>query len=279
MTFGADAWRRLRKSPVAMGSLIAIIGLAIFAIIGPDLRGLDYVSINIADKNKGISVEYWFGADNMGRDLFSNLWLGLRISLLVALVCGAIQFIVGSVIGGLMAYFGGLVDILGLRMLEIISSVPHILLVMIFMMILGNGVPSLLVAISLTSWVETARQTRGQIMQLREMDYVLAAEVLGVSKWKIITRHLLPNTMGVSIVNLTASIPGYIFTESGLSFIGLGLQAPSVSLGTLIASGQVNMDFYPYQLFFPCLMLCITVLAFNLLGDGLRNALDPRLRQ
>jgi oligopeptide transport system permease protein len=262
-----------------MGSLIAIIGLAIFAIIGPDLRGLDYVSINIADKNKGISVEYWFGADNMGRDLFSNLWLGLRISLLVALVCGAIQFIVGSVVGGLMAYFGGLVDILGLRMLEIISSVPHILLVMIFMMILGNGVPSLLVAISLTSWVETARQTRGQIMQLREMDYVLAAEVLGVSKWKIITRHLLPNTMGVSIVNLTASIPGYIFTESGLSFIGLGLQAPSVSLGTLIASGQVNMDFYPYQLFFPCLMLCITVLAFNLLGDGLRNALDPRLRQ
>jgi oligopeptide transport system permease protein len=279
ISYFADAWQRLRRNPVAMVSLVLIILFFFLAVFGSSLRGLDYTKINAKAKNQGISAQFWFGADDMGRDLFSNLWLGLRVSLIVALVCGFIQIVAGSLIGGIMGYFGGIIDIAVMRVIEIISAVPSLLVTMIIMMVLGNGVFSLLIAISITSWCGTARQIRGQVMQLREIEYILAAEVIGASSFRIILKHLLPNTIGIIIVNLTCSIPTYIFIESGLSFVGLGLQPPNISLGTLIASGQVHMDFSPHQLFFPCLILCLTVLAFNLLGDGLRNALDPRLRR
>ncbi|MDR1902468.1 MAG: ABC transporter permease [Treponema sp.] len=279
ISYFADAWQRLRRNPVAMVSLVLIILFFFLAVFGSSLRGLDYTRINAKAKNQGISAQFWFGADDMGRDLFSNLWLGLRVSLIVALVCGFIQIVAGSLIGGIMGYFGGVIDIAVMRVIEIISAVPSLLVTMIIMMVLGNGVFSLLVAISVTSWCGTARQIRGQVMQLREIEYILAAEVIGASSFRTILKHLLPNTVGIIIVNLTCSIPTYIFIESGLSFVGLGLQPPNISLGTLIASGQVHMDFSPHQLFFPCLILCLTVLAFNLLGDGLRNALDPRLRR
>jgi oligopeptide transport system permease protein len=279
VTYWRDAWRRLRRNPMAMVSL-AIVGVfVVLAVVGPELRGLDYVTINAAAKNAGISKQFWFGADNMGRDLFSNLWLGLRVSLLIAFACGTFQIVVGSLVGGLMAYAGRPVDMFFLWLIEIISSVPELLIIMVLMMVLGNGVFSLLLAINITSWCGTARQVRGQIMQLREMEYILAAESLGSGLFRTIFRHLIPNTIGVLIVNVTSSIPGYIFMESGLSFIGLGLKPPTVSLGMLIASGKVNMDFHPHQLFFPSMALCLAVLAFNLLGDGLRNALDPKLRQ
>jgi oligopeptide transport system permease protein len=279
VTYWGDAWRRLRKNPAAMISLVVIILLILLAVIGPRLRGIDYSTINAKAKNLGMSAHNWFGTDNMGRDLFSNLWLGLRISLIVAVVCGAVQIVAGSLVGGLMAYGGEVIDTVFMRVIEIISSVPSLLIIMILMMVFGNGIFSLLLAISITSWCATARQVRGQVMQLRESEYILAAEVLGSGKLRTIVKHLLPNTMGIIIVNLTSSIPNYIFMESGLSFIGLGLKPPSISLGTLIASGQVTMDFHPSQLFFPCIVLCVAVLAFNLLGDGLRNALDPRMRQ
>jgi oligopeptide transport system permease protein len=279
LSYSADAWRRLRGNPVAMVSLAVIILLFFLAVFGSSLRGLDYTRINAKMKNQGLSAQFWFGTDDMGRDLFSNLWLGLRVSLIVALVCGFIQISAGSLVGGIMGYFGGIIDIAVMRIIEIISAVPSLLVTMIIMMVLGNGVYSLLIAISITSWCGTARQIRGQVMQLREIEYILAAEAMGASSFRIILRHLLPNTIGIIIVNLTLSIPNYIFIESGLSFVGLGLQPPNTSLGTLIASGQVHMDFAPHQLFFPCIVLCLTVLAFNLLGDGLRNALDPRLRR
>jgi oligopeptide transport system permease protein len=262
-----------------MAALGLIALFLIMAVLGPRLRGIDGGVINVKAKNAPPSRELWFGADDMGRDLFSNLWLGLRVSLTVAVVCGAAQIVLGSLIGGLMGYLGGIVDVVIMRVIEIISSVPGLLITMIVMMILGNGVLSLLLAISITSWCGTARQIRGQIMQLRETEYILAAETLGAGAWRTITRHLIPNTAGIIIVNLTSSIPQYIFMESGLSFVGLGLQPPNISLGTLIASGQVHMDFAPHQLLFPCAALCLIVLAFNLLGDGLRNALDPRLRR
>jgi oligopeptide transport system permease protein len=279
ISYAADTWQRLRRNPVAMISLVLIVLFFFLAIFGSSLRGMDYTRINARMKNQGLSARFWFGTDDMGRDLFSNLWLGLRVSLIVALACGSVQIVAGSLIGGVMGYFGGIIDVMMMRIIEIISAVPSLLVTMIIMMVLGNGVYSLLIAISITSWCGTARQIRGQVMQLREIEYILAAEVMGASPFRIIVKHLLPNTIGVIIVNLTSSIPSYIFIESGLSFVGLGLQPPNISLGTLIASGQVHMDFAPHQLFFPCLVLCLTVLAFNLLGDGLRNALDPRLRR
>lgn len=279
ITYWQDAWRRLKKNPIAMVSLVVLILLTIMVIIGPYIRGLDYTTINAADKNLNPNSKYWFGTDSLGRDMFSRIWYGGRVSIAVALCCTAIQVVLGSLYGGVMAYFGGWVDELMMRIIEVLSSIPHLLVTILIMMVLGNSMFSLLIALSITSWVGTARQMRGQIMQLREAEYVLAAQALGAAPGRIIIKHLIPNTIGILILNTAVSIPGYIFSEAGLSFLGMGLQPPSTSWGVLISAGQQQMDFYPYQLFFPALMLCITVLAFNLLGDGLRDALDPRLRQ
>jgi len=178
-----------------------------------------------------------------------------------------------------MAYFGGWVDEVMMRVIEVITSVPELLLIILMTMVLGTSITSLIIALTVTAWCGTARMIRGQLMQLRESEYVLAAQVLGASPRRVIVKHFIPNTIGVLILNIASSIPGYIFAEAGLSFLGIGLQPPNTSWGALISYGREVMDFYPTQLFFPALALCITVLAFNLLGDGLRDALDPRLRQ
>ncbi len=279
INFWQDAWRRLRKNPVALCSLFILILFFILVIIGPDLRGYDYTTIVAKNKNQAPSAVHWFGTDNLGRDLFSRVWLGARASLAVALVCAFIQIIIGCTYGGIMAYFGGVVDEVMMRVIEVVTSIPSLLVTLLVMMVLGNSLFALLVAMCITSWCSTARQIRGQIMQLREAEYIMAAEVLGASPFRIIRKHLIPNTLGILILNLTSSIPDYIFTEAGLSFLGMGLQAPNTSLGILISLGQTTMDFYPNQLFFPALILCIIVLAFNLFGDGLRDAFDPRLRK
>jgi oligopeptide transport system permease protein len=279
ITYWQDAWRRLRKNPVALTSLFVLIIFFIMVIIGPNLRGYDYITIVPKDKNLGPSSVNWFGTDNLGRDLFSRVWLGARASLIVAIVCALLQILIGCVYGGIMAYFGGAVDEVMMRIIEVITSIPSLLVTMLVMMVLGNSLFALLIAMCITSWCSTARQIRGQIMQLREAEYILAAETLGASPLRIIMKHLLPNTLSIMILNLTSSIPDYIFTEAGLSFLGLGLQSPNTSLGILISLGQTTMDFYPYQLFFPALLLCLIVLCFNLFGDGLRDALDPKLRK
>jgi oligopeptide transport system permease protein len=279
INYWQDAWRRLKKNPIAMISLVVLILLIIMVIIGPYIRGYDFISINSKDKNLGSSAKYWFGTDSLGRDLFSRVWYGARVSITVALVCAIIQIVVGSIYGGIMAYFGGWVDEILMRVIELINSIPSLLITILLMMVLGNGVFALLVAISITSWCGTARQIRGQIMQLRESEYVLAAELIGCSPIRVILKHLIPNTIGILILNTSTSIPQFIFTEAGLSFLGMGIQVPHTSLGVLISLGQQSMEFYPSQVFYPALVLCITVLAFNLLGDGLRDALDPRLRQ
>ena len=271
ISYWQDAWRRLRKNPIAMGSLVVLGILLVMVIIGPHIKGYDYVSMNIAEKNQGVSSKYWFGTDNLGRDLFSRVWVGARASLIIA--------IVATGYGALMAHFGGWVDEVLMRIIEVINSIPSLLLTILIMMILGNNLFALLVALSVTAWCNTARQVRGMIKQLRETEYVYAAEVLGAKPLRIILKHYVPNMLGILILDTATAIPMFIFTEAGLSFLGIGLKAPSISLGVLISMGQQNMDFYPSQLLFPCLVLCIIVMAFNLLGDGLRDALDPRLRQ
>jgi oligopeptide transport system permease protein len=279
ITYWRDAWRRLRENKVAMVSMVVVILLFILCIIGPHIRGYDYVTMVPGDKNLDSSAEYWWGTDNLGRDLFSRVWAGARVSFIVAISCTAIQLIIGCLYGGAMGYFGGWVDELLMRIIEIVSSIPGLLLTIIIMIALGNGMGALLVAMCVTSWCGTARQIRGQIMQLRESEYVLAAEALDVSPLRILTRHFLPNTMGLLILDVATSIPGYIFQEAGLSFLGLGLKTPAISLGLLISAGQTVMNSHPNQLLYPALVLSVIVLAFNLFGDGLRDALDPRLRQ
>ena len=279
ISYWQDAWRRLRKNPVAMSALVVLCLLVVMVIVGPLIKGYDYETMNVSLKNLYPSSDYWFGTDNLGRDLFSRIWVGARASLIIALLATALKLIIGTVYGAVMAHFGGWIDELLMRIIEVINSIPSLLVTILIMLVLGNNIFALLVALSITAWCNTARQVRGMIKQLRTSEYVYAAEVLGASHWHIILKHYIPNMLGILILDTATAIPMFIFTEAGLSFLGIGLQAPAISLGVLIAMGQQNMDFYPSQLFFPCLILCIIVMAFNLLGDGLRDALDPRLRQ
>lgn len=279
ITYWKDAWRRLKKNPVAMFALVLLIFCVVMIVIGPFIRGMDYYTINGKLKNTSPNATYWFGTDNLGRDLFSKVWKGAQTSIVVAIVCTVIQIVIGCTYGGVMAYFGGAIDEVMMRILEIITSMPSLLITLLLMMVLGNSLGALLVAMSITAWCGTARQIRGMIMQLRESEYVMAAEALGASPMRIIVKHLLPNTLSILILSTAVSIPSYIFSEASLSFLGMGLKAPAISLGVLISEGQSMLDIYPYQVFFPALVLCIIVLAFNLLGDGLRDALDPRLRK
>ena len=279
VSYWKDAWRRLRSNPVAMVSLAFIILLFIMCIIGPIMRGYDYIAMAPLQKNLPSSAEYWWGTDNLGRDLFSRVWAGARVSFIVAFSCTAIQVVFGSLYGAIMGYFGGMVDEIMMRIIEIISSIPALLFTIIIMIALGNSMGSLLIAMSVTSWCTTARMIRGQVLQLREAEYIMAAQSLGAPTKRILMRHLLPNTMGFLILEVALSIPGYIFEEAGLSFLGLGLKAPAISLGLLISNGQMVMNSHPNQLIYPAIVLSVIVLAFNLFGDGLRDALDPRLRK
>ena len=279
VTYWQDAWRRLKKNPVAVFAMFLLLLCLLLMAFGPMISGQEYVKISALMKNKGASAEHWFGTDFLGRDLFCRVWVGARASLAVALGCTAIQIVVGSAYGGVMAYFGGWIDEVMMRVVEILTSMPSLLLTMLVMMVLGNNLIALLFAMCMTSWCGTARHMRGMIMQLRESEYVMAAETLGANPAWIIAKHLVPNTLSILILNVATSIPNYIFTEASLSFLGLGLKDPVISLGVLISNGQAVLDLYPTQIFYPALVLCIIVLGFNLLGDGLRDALDPRLRQ
>ena len=279
ITYGQDAWRRLKKNPIAMISLGVLVLMALVALLGPLLCGQDFAAMEPTLKNLPPSAQHWFGTDMLGRDLFARVCVGARISLLIALVCTLVQVVVGCAYGGIMAYFGGWVDNIMMRVIEVLMSLPYLLVVIIVMLVLGNSVPSLLAALCVTSWCNTARAMRGVILQLKSSEYVMAAQALGAPARRVIMKHLLPNTIGILILNIATSIPNYIFQESTLGFLGIGLQPPDTSLGVLISLGQAAMEFYPLQLIFPAGALVLIVLAFNLLGDGLRDALDPKLRK
>ena len=234
ISYWQDAWRRLKKNPVAMASMIVLGLLVIMVIVGPIMRGYDYETMNVAEKNLGPSSKYWFGTDNLGRDLFSRIWVGARASLIIALVATALKLVFGTVYGALMAHFGGWVDEILMRIIEVLNSIPSMLLTILIMLVLGNNLFSLLVALSITAWCNTARQVRGMIKQLRESEYVYAAEVLGAKPVRIIVKHYISNMLGILILDTATAIPSFIFTEAGLSFLGIGLQAPEISLGVLI---------------------------------------------
>ena len=191
----------------------------------------------------------------------------------------AIDMLIGVVYGGVAAYFGGKTDAIMMRIVEILASIPYLLLVVLVSLIVGKGVGSLLIAMCLTGWCHMARLVRGQVLQLKDQEYLLAAKALGTPWYKVIFRHLIPNTLGVVIVAVTFDVPSFIFGEAFLSYIGLGVQAPMTSWGSLASNAQQTMAFYPYQLFFPAFFIALTMLSFQLLGDGLRDALDPKLRQ
>ena len=280
MTYWQDAWRRLKSNNVAMISIVILIALVVMTIIGPHLTPYTHEEMIVEERNMAPSSEHWFGTDKLGRDIFTRVWKGGRVSMLIGVVGAFVASFVGCIYGGIAAYFGGTVDDIMMRIVEILVSIPYLIVVILISVLTrSKGMGSILLALCITGWCGTARLVRGQILQLKEKEFVIAAKALGVSDWKIITRHLIPNTLGIIIVSITFDIPGFIFSEAFLSYIGLGVQSPDTSWGAMVSAAQNNLMFYPYQLFFPALMIALTMLAFSLLGDGLRDALDPRLRQ
>ncbi len=221
-----------------------------------------------------------FGTDELGRDILTRVMYGARISLLVAFIATCVNLFIGVIYGSIAGYEGGRVDNIMMRIVDIINSVPLVLYVILLMVwFRGGGLLNIVIALSSVYWVGMARLVRGQMLSLKEQEFVLAARTIGVSKFKIIARHLIPNAMGPIIVSMAMMIPAAVFTESFLSFIGLGVSAPQASWGTLANNALQGLTTYPHKLFFPALSIAFTMLAFNFVGDGLRDALDPRLRK
>ena len=279
LTYWADVWRRFRSNKLALLGLVLLVLVVVLLFAGPTISGQDYQFIDASQKNQLPSAEHWFGTDDMGIDLFTRVCVGGRILIYIGLCCTLVMFVIGALVGAIAGLKGGIVDDLIMRVCEFIGNLPYLIIVVILSMVMGRSLFSLVFAMSLTAWVGTARMVRGQILQIKEMDYVQASRALGADTGRIIIKHLLPNTLGIIMVDITMSVPGFIFSEAFLSYIGLGVRPPETSWGALASAGQQNLMFYPYQLFFPCLLIVLTMLSFHLIGDGLSDALDPKLRQ
>ena len=314
-TFWRDALKRFSKNKVAMVAAVVILLVVICAFIVPNfypyeydqqIRGsenlwpMEYSEEEQALIASGESVfPHIFGTDKLGRDLGIRVLTGARVSLLVGLVASALVLLIGSIYGSVAGYFGGKVDLIMMRIVDIIYSVPDILIIILLQVTLkaplqtlfdsspvfdglnrvGVGLISIFITFSLLFWVSMARIVRGQVMTLKEQEFVTAAKALGASNGRIIRKHLLPNCIGTLIVTATLQIPSAIFTEAFLSFLGLGVAAPMASLGSLASDAINSINSYPYRLFIPAAAISIIILAFNLFGDGLRDAFDPKLKK
>lgn len=279
ISYWADAWRRLKKNPVAILSLVILILSIFLSIFGPSFVEWDFTFQDYSVLDNPPNSTHWFGTDSLGRDLWARVWVGSRVSLTIGLVGTVIELGIGCLYGGLCGYLGGIVDTVLMRVLEVIATIPYLIIVILLLIVLPPGLGTLIFALCITGWTGIARMIRGQVMQLKNSEYVMAAKALGASPFRIIVKHLLPNTIGIIITYMSMDIPAFIFSEAFLSFLGMGIQAPGISLGVLVTIGQQNMTNHLYQLIVPAAVLFVMVLSFNILGDGLRDALDPKLRQ
>jgi oligopeptide transport system permease protein len=277
--FRQDAWLRLKKNRAAMAGLGIIVLISLLAILGPLLSPYSYSDQSLANANQPPSSAHWLGTDNLGRDLATRICYGARISLSIGIVASLINLGIGVLYGGISGYFGGRIDSVMMRIVDILYGIPLLLYVILLMVVLKPGLMNVFLALGLVYWLRMARIVRAQVLGLKELEYVLAARVLGASHRRLIFGHLLPNSLGPIIITLTLSIPEAIFTEAFLSFIGLGVSAPMASWGVLASEGVVTLRSYPFQLLSPAIAISLTMLGFNFLGDGLRDALDPRMRR
>ena len=316
-TFFKDGMRKLFKNPLAVGSLVVLALLILSIVIAPIFVPYSYeeiLSVNgVRDKgaknlapftyseleqqyidNGGSRFPHIFGTDEQCRDYFIRVIYGTRISLIVGFFASLIVLIIGMIYGSISGYFGGKVDLIMMRIVDVIYSLPDMLIIILLSVVLnevlkfksgtilarlGTNMISLFIVFGLLYWVSMARQIRGQILSIKENEYILAARSIGAKPGRIIRKHILPNCLSVIIISTALQIPSAIFTESFLSFVGIGVKAPMPSLGSLANAAREGLQSYPYKLVFPALMICLLVLSLNLLGDGLRDAFDPKLRR
>ena len=278
LTAFQDGWLRLSRNKGSVVSLVVLILLVVLALAGPHITRFTYYDTDYSAAFQAPSAVHWFGTDKFGRDQWARIWYGTRISLLIAVVAASLDLIVGVGYGAVSALFGGRVDAVMQRVIEVLIGIPNLIFVILLMMIMPASVWTLIVAMSISGWVNMARLVRAEILKLKSQEFVLAAHVLGTSSRGIILKHLIPNTVGVIVINTMFTIPSAIFTEAFLSFIGIGLQEPKASLGVLINSGFQVINSHVYLLLIPAVVIVLIMVCFSILGDGMRDAFDPRMR-
>ena len=279
LSYWKDAFRRFTKNKIAVAASIMLIIIILFAIFAPIFSPYTFDENNWALSDVGPTKEHIFGTDSLGRDLWVRCWEGARVSLTIGVLTAMINACVGILYGGIAGFVGGNTDNVMMRICEVLGAVPQMLWVTLLVIVLRPGLLPIIIALSATGWMGMARLFRGQVLQIKESEYVMASKCLGTGKIWIIVKHLVPNAMSPIITSLAFSIPGAIFSEAFLSYIGLGLPLPMASWGNLASNGANVFRTYPYQLIFPSILICITMLCFTLLGDALRDALDPRMRK
>lgn len=308
LTYYQDVWLRLRKNKGALIGLFLIISIIALALVGPyfnhygiddqditrtnlppkipilehiDILQLNGVDIRGVDQymEKGVSEYFWFGTDNLGRDQWTRIWQGTRVSLYIAFLAAAIDLIIGVIYGGISAFYGGRIDNYMQRVIDVLVGIPNLIIIILLILVLDPGILSITLALVISGWVGMARIVRGQVLKLKTYEFVLASKTLGASDLRLIGKHLIPNAMAAIIITAMFTVPAAIFFEAFLSFIGLGLRPPLASLGTLIDTGFKSLQIYPHLMIFPALIISLIMISFNLLGDGLRDALDPRMRK
>ncbi|WP_419961407.1 oligopeptide ABC transporter permease [Psychrobacillus sp. BM2] len=308
LSFWQDAWLRIRKNKAAIVSMFILAFIIIMAFVGPMISPHDAETQTITHANlppkvpgieklgimdgvgklagkevdlyemKKVDTYYWFGTDGLGRDMFSRVWEGTQISLFIAFVAAVIDMVIGVAYGGISGYYGGRVDDILQRVVEILYGIPTLVIVILMLTFMEPGIQAIIIAITITGWIGMSRIVRGQVLKFKNQEFVLASRTLGATNGRIISKHILPNILGIIIINTMFTIPSAIFFEAFLSFIGLGLQPPAASLGTLINDGYKLVQFQPHILLFPSIIISLLMIAFNLLGDGLRDALDPKMK-
>jgi oligopeptide transport system permease protein len=278
-SLGKDAWLRLRANRMAMLSLFVLIGIFIISLLGPLLSSFSYQEQNLDKVFQPPDKEHFFGTDNLGRDLFARTTYGGRISLAVGLLATLVSLLIGVSYGMIAGYAGGRIDSFMMRGVDVLYSLPFIIFVILLMVLFGRNFLLLFIAIGAVEWLTMARITRAQTLNLKNTEFIEAARALGYSHLRVIFRHILPNLLGPIIVYATLTIPAVMLLEAVLSFLGLGVQSPMSSWGSLIKEGAEKMDAAPWLLLFPGLFFCVTLFALNFLGDGLRDALDPKSSQ
>jgi oligopeptide transport system permease protein len=311
LSFWQDSWLRVRKNKGAVVSLVILAIVILMAFVGPFITPYAYDTQNTKHNNlppriqglenvewlpfdgtltrrngteynayevRKVESYYWFGTDNLGRDQFARIWKGTQVSLFIAFMAALVDMAIGVAYGAVSGYLGGRTDSIMQRIIEVIVGIPNLIVVVLMILVLKPGIIPIILALTITGWTSMARVVRAQVLKFKGQEFVLAAKTLGASDTSIIFKHMIPNMFGVIIINTMFSIPNAIFFEAFLSFIGLGLQEPNASLGTLVNSGFKSMIAFPYQMIIPSVIIAVIMVCFNLVADGLRDALDPKMR-